>query len=352
MVGPSSDCAIYSVVLFSLETKTWKIADFGLTSEGTSNRLITTRYSRGRPCYRAPELLRETEGRYSNKSDIWSLGCIVYELVIGKKPFSGDYAVITYAISLSSLMPYSNDASSYLFRAFFIDEFLTVKPTERPSAERVKVINQITRFFLTSTSFTPRGSIVAAALPNAVSLGRLDIVKFILKDVSERNKSPDWTEVCRHSLELALIHRHKDIVEQLVSAGTHGGDALCNASCDGDHEAIYILLNAGVDVNSTNHLGYSALHYATLVGQDEAATILIKAGGTLQSPDGNHDAISAGRMPIEPISSGREIESMSLPEERTSFMSNQTSVFERCITHIILTVVRPELNEDIVQGED
>src|SRR5271170_4811835 len=74
----------------------WKIADFGLTSEATTTRLVTSRYARGKPCYRAPELLRETDRGYNNKADIWSLGCISYELFTSKKPFRDDFAVIDY----------------------------------------------------------------------------------------------------------------------------------------------------------------------------------------------------------------------------------------------------------------
>jgi serine/threonine protein kinase len=47
------------VVLYSGTVDTWKIADFGLTAEGTSKQARTTRYSMGTPCYRAPELMRE-----------------------------------------------------------------------------------------------------------------------------------------------------------------------------------------------------------------------------------------------------------------------------------------------------
>lgn len=39
------------------------------------------------PFYRSPEALR---GKYDIKSDIWSLGCIVYELMFLKPAFSGN----------------------------------------------------------------------------------------------------------------------------------------------------------------------------------------------------------------------------------------------------------------------
>ena len=71
----------------------WKIADFGLTSEATSTRLISTSAARGKPCYRAPEMLRETSPAFNDKVDMWPFSCIAYELFTGRKAFSNDFDV-------------------------------------------------------------------------------------------------------------------------------------------------------------------------------------------------------------------------------------------------------------------
>jgi serine/threonine protein kinase len=70
------------------------IADFGLTVEGSTSRWQTTKFSRGSPGYRAPELLNEDLGKsmYNNKVDIWALGCIFYEIMFRTKAFSSDYS--------------------------------------------------------------------------------------------------------------------------------------------------------------------------------------------------------------------------------------------------------------------
>ena len=41
------------------------------------------------PCYTAPEIFSE-EGKYSYKSDLWALGCIMYEMASGQVPFRDD----------------------------------------------------------------------------------------------------------------------------------------------------------------------------------------------------------------------------------------------------------------------
>jgi len=67
----------------------WKVADFGITTAGTSKSLIATDNKRGTVHYLAPEIILAQPGvpSYTNKVDIWSLGAILYELWTGKRAF-------------------------------------------------------------------------------------------------------------------------------------------------------------------------------------------------------------------------------------------------------------------------
>lgn len=60
-----------------------KITDFGISHIHTSGNIQLE--AMGTPYYLAPEILRNE--KYDFKSDIWSLGCIVYELCMGQSPF-------------------------------------------------------------------------------------------------------------------------------------------------------------------------------------------------------------------------------------------------------------------------
>jgi serine/threonine protein kinase len=87
-----------ALVLYSSEDQRWKIADFGLTSCGT-HVPISTRRARGTPCYSAYELLHSPGSVFSKETDIWSLGCILYELLTGQRLFKSDEFVYRYAFT-------------------------------------------------------------------------------------------------------------------------------------------------------------------------------------------------------------------------------------------------------------
>lgn len=69
-----------------------KVADFGLArslacAEDDGNDLVLTEYVATR-WYRAPEILLGST-QYSKAVDMWSVGCIIGELVLGKAIFPG-----------------------------------------------------------------------------------------------------------------------------------------------------------------------------------------------------------------------------------------------------------------------
>lgn len=114
---------------------TWKVGDFGLTTEGTTS-LQTTELARGTSSYRAPELVNQQKAMYSRKSDIWSIGCILFELSVGEKAFCNDSALAFHIHTRSGLnVPlegfHSGDAS---FIRANINKMLQIEPALRPSA--------------------------------------------------------------------------------------------------------------------------------------------------------------------------------------------------------------------------
>lgn len=61
-----------------------RIGDLGVAKQlGQTNNLAMTMV--GTPYYLSPEICEEKP--YNDKSDVWSLGCILYELCTYKHPF-------------------------------------------------------------------------------------------------------------------------------------------------------------------------------------------------------------------------------------------------------------------------
>jgi len=73
-------------ILINKSTKEIKICDFGFAREFKDTLLSDTVC--GSPLYMAPELLKNQ--KYNIKSDIWSLGIIMYEIVMKNHPFKSD----------------------------------------------------------------------------------------------------------------------------------------------------------------------------------------------------------------------------------------------------------------------
>jgi len=74
-----------------------KILDFGLAKLGGQMDLTKTRSSVGTIPYMAPEQIRGEP--IDQRTDIWALGAVMYEMLTGERPFRGEYEqAVTYSI--------------------------------------------------------------------------------------------------------------------------------------------------------------------------------------------------------------------------------------------------------------
>lgn len=107
-----------------------KLGDFGISRVMADTADLASTCV-GTPSYLSPEVCRDVP--YSSKSDIWALGCLLYEICALRPPFSATNLLgLFYKITTGEYEPvpsiYSDIITSLICRT------LCLRPEERPSA--------------------------------------------------------------------------------------------------------------------------------------------------------------------------------------------------------------------------
>ncbi|XP_018770548.3 serine/threonine-protein kinase Nek4 isoform X2 [Serinus canaria] len=136
--------------IFLTRTNIIKVGDLGIA------RVLENQYDMastliGTPYYMSPELFSNKP--YNYKSDVWALGCCVYEMATLKHAFNAkDMNSLAYRIIEGKLPPMPKDYSPQLVE--IIQTMLSKKPEERPSVKsilRQPYIKQQIALFLEAT---------------------------------------------------------------------------------------------------------------------------------------------------------------------------------------------------------
>lgn len=90
------------------ETGEPKVMDFGLAKEIESGALSKSMDIIGTPQYMSPEQASSDQKKIDRRSDVYALGIILYEIITGKTPFTGDPVNILYQISFNDPVPPSH----------------------------------------------------------------------------------------------------------------------------------------------------------------------------------------------------------------------------------------------------
>ncbi|XP_039601172.1 serine/threonine-protein kinase Nek5-like [Polypterus senegalus] len=106
-----------------------KLGDFGI-ARMLNNTMELARTCVGTPYYLSPEICESKP--YNNKTDVWSLGCVLYELCTLKHPFEGNnLRQLIVKICRGYFVPVS-PKYSYDLR-YLITHLFKVSPRDRPS---------------------------------------------------------------------------------------------------------------------------------------------------------------------------------------------------------------------------
>ncbi|OHS97517.1 AGC family protein kinase [Tritrichomonas foetus] len=108
-----------------------KLGDFGL-ARSLTNDLASTYL--GTPVYMSPEI--NAGLKYDEKSDIWALGCVIYEMAALMTPFQGtDQKVLKANIQSAQLQRFSSRYSDSLWN--IVSWMLEKDPMKRPNVHQI-----------------------------------------------------------------------------------------------------------------------------------------------------------------------------------------------------------------------
>ena len=158
--------------LFLTDKMELKVGDFGLATkldfEGERKRTVC-----GTPNYIAPEILDGKTG-HSYEVDIWSLGVIIYTLIIGKPPFETRDVKTTYKRIKMNAYNFPDTAIISEAAKNLISQILVTDPAKRPTLDQILThdfFNQgtsIPKLLPTSTlACTPSLSYIRQFMPDA-----------------------------------------------------------------------------------------------------------------------------------------------------------------------------------------
>ncbi|EGT41248.1 hypothetical protein CAEBREN_03040 [Caenorhabditis brenneri] len=116
-------------VLMNREKTILKLSDFGISNDFGPNKYVI-----GTPNYLSPETC---EGRpYTRKSDVWSLGCVLYELVQLERAFDGEsLPAIVMKITQGKLKPMGEHVSNEV--KSLVNTLLETNEKSRPNVSEL-----------------------------------------------------------------------------------------------------------------------------------------------------------------------------------------------------------------------
>lgn len=134
------------------------IGDFGSSKTLASSSALAETIV-GSPLYMSPELL-ESEP-HGTSTDIWSLGCILYELLVGQPPFKApSYPAVVRKITNGDFTPLTPEQASDEIREL-VSRMLHRDPNQRPTASEI-IATQVFKEYLSPKVFVCEATEVIA----------------------------------------------------------------------------------------------------------------------------------------------------------------------------------------------
>ncbi|KAE8295116.1 Serine/threonine-protein kinase Nek3 [Larimichthys crocea] len=131
--------------IFLTDNGTIKLGDFGSACVLNSSKAYAHAYV-GTPYYVAPEIWDNKP--YNNKSDVWSLGCVLYELCTLRHPFqASSWKSLILKVCRGAYPPLPNYLPYEL--QYLVKQMFKTNPKDRPSLHTILTCHRVSKLLRT-----------------------------------------------------------------------------------------------------------------------------------------------------------------------------------------------------------
>nr|XP_012321633.1 serine/threonine-protein kinase Nek5 [Aotus nancymaae] len=187
-----------------------KLGDFGI-ARVLNNSMELARTCVGTPYYLSPEICQNKP--YNNKTDIWSLGCVLYELCTLKHPFEGsNLQQLVLKICQAHFAPISPRFSRNLHS--LISQLFKISPRDRPSINSIlkrPFLENLIPKYLTPEVIQEEFNhmlICRAGVPASQHAGKV-VQKYKIQKVRFQGKCPPRSRISVPIKRNAILHRNE-----------------------------------------------------------------------------------------------------------------------------------------------
>jgi len=168
-----------------------KLLDFGISKMQRpldGKKISQEQAFTGSPAYMSPEQVRSTKD-VDQRTDIWSLGAILYELLTGKKPWAGETSAVTFAMILNDPPPPMRAAAPDVPEGL---EAIALRCLEKEATARFQSVGELANVLAPFAGRRAEVPLTAVDSPSGPPSGRSSAIPALSSTGPLSPKPPPW----------------------------------------------------------------------------------------------------------------------------------------------------------------